>query len=320
MRVDVHNHAIPQPAVELLSADPAYGTRIENGRVSGVHTAGFTLVPAFFDADAKVADLEKHGMEAAVLSGAPNLFYYELDPEQGEAICEATNRGLAAMSAARPDRLWWMAHLPLQAPARSLALLEASAAAGAVGIHIGTSVCGRPLDAPEQEELWAAAERLGLVVMIHPAYNSPNPALGAWYLGNAIGNHLETTIALERLICSGVLDRHPRLRILSVHGGGAFPYTAGRLRHARKVRRELEGTPEDPWSYIGQIVFDTITHDEAALEYLVSRAGAANVLLGTDLPFDMAPLDVMGELNRALDADDLLKVGGENAARIFGLK
>ena len=319
MRIDVHNHVIPQPALDLLASDPVYGTRIENGYMRGVHTAGVRLVPPFHDPESKLAELDEHGLEGAVLSGAPNLFYYELEPEPAEMMCAATNRGLAQMAAAKPDRLWWLAMLPMQAPGRVAKVVEESAAAGAVGVHIGTSVCGQPIDSAEYEPLWAAAEKQGMVVMVHPAYNASNPALGAWYLGNAIGNLLETTVMLERLICSGVLDRHPRLTLLAVHGGGAFPYTAGRLRHARSRRPELAGTPEDPWAYIGQIVFDTITHDVGALSYLVSRAGADNVLLGTDLPFDMATPDPIGDLERAASGEDLEKVVGGNASRIFGL-
>jgi aminocarboxymuconate-semialdehyde decarboxylase len=319
MRIDVHNHVIPQPALDLLVSEGVYGIRLEDGWISGAHTSGFRWIPAYFDPDGKLAELEKHGLEAAIISGAPNLFYYELAPKPGEMICAATNRGLAQMCAAKPGRLWWLAMLPMQVPERITPMLEESRAAGAVGVHIGTSVCGRPLDGTEYEPFWAAAERLRMVVMVHPAYNATNPALRDWYLGNTIGNHLETTVMLERLICSGVLDRHPGLKVLSVHGGGAFPYTAGRLRHARTIRPELSGTPEDPWAYIGQVVFDTITHDVAALTYLVSRVGPANVLLGTDLPFDMATQNPVGELQQAAGGRHLDDLAGGNASRIFNL-
>src|SRR5260370_3567591 len=98
---------------------------------------------------------------------------------------------------------------------------------------------------------------------------------------NVIGNMLETTIAIERLICSGVLDRHRDLKVLIVHAGGYFPYQAGRLKHARGVRPELSESPLDPWSYVGQISFDTIAHDRQALAYLVDRVGVENVLMVT---------------------------------------
>jgi len=319
MKIDAHNHVIPRPAIDLLQRESVYGVRIEDGWVSGAHTSGFRLVEAYFDPDGKLEELARHGLEGAVLSGAPNLFYYELPPEPAEAMCAAANAGLAEMSAARPGRLWWLAMLPMQSPHRVASVLEDAVAAGAVGAHIGTTVCGAPIDGDEYEPLWSAAEKLGVVVMIHPAYNAPNPALDRWYLGNTIGNLLETTVMLERLICSGVLDRHPKLRVLAVHGGGSFPYTAGRLRHARTIRGELAGTPENPWAYIGQVAFDTITHDVEALSYLIARAGADNVLLGTDLPFDMASRDPVGDITRAVAGPAATLVAGANASRLFGL-
>ena len=102
-----------------------------------------------------------------------------------------------------------------------------------------------------------------------------------------------------------------------VHAGGYFPYQAGRLRHARTVRPELSSTPEDPWSYRGQVVTDTISHDRDALRYLVTRMGVENVLMGTDLPFDMATPHPMAALADAVDADTAWRIAEDNPARLF---
>ena len=107
---------------------------------------------------------------------------------------------------------------------------------------------------------------------------------------------LETTIAIERLIMSGLLDRHPDLRIVIVHSGGYVAYQAGRLRHARTVRTYDESAPQDPADYFGQIKFDCLTHDRQALEFLLARVGTDNVVMGTDLPCDMATPDPWNEL------------------------
>jgi aminocarboxymuconate-semialdehyde decarboxylase len=196
--------------------------------------------------------------------------------------------------------------VPLQDEARAVAVLEDAASGGAVGVEVGTSVAGAPLDA--LEAFWAAAERLGLPVMLHPAYTNPHPLLQDFYLENVIGFPLETTIALERLICAGTLDRYPELRVVGLHAGGYFPWQAGRLRHARTVRPELASSPADPWSYLGQILLDPITHDTRALRYLVERVGADNLVLGTDLPFDMATPDPLGALRAACDEDTVARI------------
>src|SRR5205807_2493949 len=112
----------------------------------------------------------------------------------------------------------------------------------------------------------------------------------------------------ERLICAGVLGDHPGVRFLLVHAGGYFPYQAGRLRHARTVREELSSAPEDPWAFRGQIMADTITHDRDALSYLVARMGAENLVMGTDLPFDMATPHPVDALNEAVDTETARQV------------
>jgi aminocarboxymuconate-semialdehyde decarboxylase len=156
-------------------------------------------------------------------------------------------------------------------------------------------------------------------VMLHPAYTAPNPSLADFYLENVIGFLLETTVAIERLIVAGTLDRHPDLRLVLLHAGGYFPWQAGRLRHARTVRPELADSPADPWSYFGQVLLDPITHDADALRYLIAKAGAANLVMGTDLPFDMATPAPMAALRAACeDEDTVTAIAERNPAALYG--
>jgi aminocarboxymuconate-semialdehyde decarboxylase len=192
-------------------------------------------------------------------------------------------------------------------------------AAGAVGAAIGTSIAGRRLDEPEFGAFWAKADELGRPVLVHPVFNCPHPALGQWYLQNAIGNPLETTIVVERLICAGVFERYPRVRLVLMHGGGFLPYQTGRLVHARRVRPELVDTPVNAWDFFGRLYFDTITHDAQALRYLVERVGVGNVVLGTDLPFDMALTQPAAALAEALTPEQAEAVAIANPRRLFGL-
>jgi aminocarboxymuconate-semialdehyde decarboxylase len=105
-----------------------------------------------------------------------------------------------------------------------------------------------------------------------------------------------------------------------VHAGGYFPYQAGRLRHARTTRPELADAPTDPWRYLGQLVPDTITHDRDALAYMVGRVGAENVVLGTDLPFDMATPEPWAALVAAVGEDTARVIAEESPARLFGFE
>lgn len=318
MRWDVHNHAVPREAVELLRSADGFPVSV-HGDVLEADRVRAELTPDFLDAATKLEQLERLGLQAAVVSGAPPLFAYETDAHRAEALCRAVNSGLAELCAHDGKHLRWLAQVPLQAPDLAVELLRAALADGAVGAHIGTSVAGTPLDRAGLEPFWAAAGDLDMALMLHPAYNNPHPGLEGYHLQNVIGNQLETTIAAERLVVTGVLDRHPRLRLLLVHAGGYVPWQAGRLRHAAAVRTELAGTPSNPWDYLGRLFMDTITHDVATLRQLIERAGTDAIAMGTDLPFDMATPEPVAALEAAMGSESARKVMEATPERLFGL-
>jgi aminocarboxymuconate-semialdehyde decarboxylase len=318
LRWDVHNHAVPREAVELLRGAGGYPIRVEGDFLEADRVRA-ELTPLFLDPAAKLEQLARLGLDAAVVSVSPALLAYEVDEERGAALCRAVNGGLADFAAREPSRLRWLAHVPLQSPAAAAELLGEAAGAGAVGAQIGTSVAGTPLSEAGLDPFWTAAEEHDVPLMLHPAYNDPHPGLEGYHLQNAIGNQLETTIAAERLIVTGVLDRHPRLRVLLVHAGGYVPWQGGRLRHAATVRTELADSPPDPHAYFGRVLVDTITHDAAGLRFLVERVGRENVVMGTDLPFDMATPEPVAALEEAVDPDTARLVMEETPRRLFAL-
>jgi aminocarboxymuconate-semialdehyde decarboxylase len=103
-----------------------------------------------------------------------------------------------------------------------------------------------------------------------------------------------------------------------MHGGGFFPYQAGRLRHARNVRPELQDAPEDTLASLRQLFFDIIVHDRQALRFLIARVGPANVVIGTDMPFDMGSYRPMDELQAVADDATVRKIAEENPAALYG--
>jgi aminocarboxymuconate-semialdehyde decarboxylase len=317
MRIDVHNHVIPRSALDLIASDKAYETTFPDGAMRCRDSFEFPLSDAFHDPAAKLTELAKHELDAAVLSIAPPAFFYDVAVEKTEKLCEAANEGLADFAAAVPERFRWMAHVPLNDVGRAVPMMRRAKVAGAVGVEIATRVGDLRPDDKAFEPFWAAAEQMELPVMIHPYYNAAYPGLQDWYLQNVIGNPLETMIVGCRLICSGVLDRFPKLNVLLVHGGGHLPYQLGRLRHAAGVREELASAPKDPWAYAGQLKFDTLTHDEGALSYLEDRVGEANVFVGTDLPFDMAPSAPIKMLRSALGEEQARRIAEANPTQFF---
>jgi aminocarboxymuconate-semialdehyde decarboxylase len=319
MKLDVHNHVLPKVSLDLLRTDRAYGATVTDTEFTGGNHGLFWLDPGFYEPDAKVAQLQAKGLDGAILSTAPPLFFYNLDADLGEKMARLTNQGLRDFAAAYPDRLRWMATLPMAGPERVVSVLEDAVTSGAIGVEVGTCIAGRRLDEEAYEPFWAAAERLQTPVLLHPAFNEAHCGLEPFYFQNVIGNQLETTVTIERLIASGALSRHPDVRIVLVHGGGYFPFQAGRLKHATTVREELKDAPADPWSFFGQVVVDTLTHDAETLRHLISRVGRTNLVMGTDSPFDMSTPEPMQMLREVADEETVRAITEDNIARVYRL-
>jgi aminocarboxymuconate-semialdehyde decarboxylase len=191
--------------------------------------------------------------------------------------------------------------------------------AAEAGVEIPSSVGGRYLGDDFFGPFWAAAEAAGALVFIHPATKGLNvPALDGYYLWNSVGNPLETAITAAHIAVSGVLERHPRLRILLAHGGGALPVVRGRLRRAFATRPEAGArAPGGPDESLRRFFYDTVTRDHDLLAGLIRYAGADHVLLGSDRPFDMGTADPVGEIRALGLADEDLVLSG-NATRLLG--
>jgi len=211
--------------------------------------------------------------------------------------------------------------VPLQDPSQAAAELSAlMALPGMRGVEVPASVAGSYLGEDRFTPFWEAAAGTGAVVFVHPTTTGIGvPALDGHYLWNSVGNPLETAIAAAQLVTTGLLARHPGLKVLLAHGGGALLALRGRLRRAFAVRPEARAdTMSEPDAQLRQLYFDSLTHDRALLADLVAYAGPEHVLLGSDRPFDMGseqPVDDIRAL-RLSQADEQLLLGG-NAARLL---
>jgi aminocarboxymuconate-semialdehyde decarboxylase len=234
------------------------------------------------------------------------------------------NESLAEAAASRADgRVLALGAVPLQDPARAVAELEhLMGLPGMFGVEVPASVAGSYLGEDRFAAFWAAAAETGALVFVHPTTTGLGlPALASHYLWNSIGNPVETAIAAAQLVTNGVLARHPGLRVVLAHGGGALLTLRGRLRRAYTVRPEAHAdgaaAPDD---LLRGLFYDSLTHDQAVLADLVAFAGTSQVLLGSDRPFDMGadrPADDIAAL-RLSEADEQLLLAG-NARRLLGI-
>jgi aminocarboxymuconate-semialdehyde decarboxylase len=328
--IDTHTHVLADATIKLLQKEiPSLGLKLTpiDGDNAVCEVAGVAYRPfprGGHDIERRLADMDAAEVDLHVLSVAPQVWLYAQEPAIGAAAAAIQNDEIARLVTEHPNRFTGIATLPMQAPEK--AAEELRRAIGKLGLHgamIGSNVNGRNLDDPSFEPVWAAAAELEAFMMIHPGNVAGADRLRAYYLGNLIGNPLDTTIAAACLIFGGVLDRHPKLDFVMVHGGGFIPYQGGRWVHGWKVRPEpkvhLKHSPE---KLLERFRYDTILHCKASLEFLIASAGADRVFLGSDYPYDMAMLDCVRHV-RSLDisaADRDAILGGHAAAILFDRK
>ncbi|HEY3872962.1 MAG TPA: amidohydrolase family protein [Actinocrinis sp.] len=325
--VDTHGHLLVPEINALIGDEPGFAAE----RAS--EAAGFSdhsmrlnraqlrrVFPQLTEASVRVGDLDAMGVDVQLVGPMP-MHHYWAAPPLALKLARITNEAIAGHCATAPDRLCGLGTLPLQHPALAVRELEhALGPLGMKGVSISTTVDGRELSDAAFEPFWEAAAGLGAVVFIHPWGCSLGSRLGAQFLGNTVGQPVETTLALSHLIFSGTLDRHPGLKLLAAHGGGYLPTYIGRSDHAWAARPDARGCREAPSTYLRRIWYDALVYTPAALRHLVEAVGSDRVTLGTDYPFDMGVADPVERVVAAeLPPHQRDAVLGENAAALLGL-
>ena len=324
--IDVHSHVgVPRaaafvaphldPSTIPLAHFAASDTKALNEKQEADIRARSSLVQ-------RLADLDAMGLDMQVILPPPPQCYYTVPLDIAVEAARLVNDGIAEFVAQRPDRLKGFGTVPM--PDGDEAARELERCMGKLhfkGVEILTNVAGRELSDPAFAPFWGKAEELGALVVIHPNGFTEGRRLERFYFNNVIGNPLETTIALHYLIFDGVLERHPRLKILAVHGGGYLAAYSGRIDHAWGARSDCRGNlPLAPTTYLKRIYVDTVVFTPHQLEELMRVFGADHVLMGTDYPFDMADYDPIGLVaDSALDASTVAAICGGNSKRLLGL-
>jgi aminocarboxymuconate-semialdehyde decarboxylase len=327
--VDLHCHC-KTPAVEPL-ATPHYAPekepmdRFSNDRTREVNRQqGARIAPQLTSVEQRIKDMDRMGVDVQAVSTSPLQFHYWTPPEVGREICRLVNENIAGMVARHPERFVGLAHVPMQDGAMAAAELERCVKdLGFRGAEIGTNIAGVEISDSRFEAFWKKAADLGVVVFIHPHGFTHGARLSDHYFSNVIGNPLDTTVAVSHLIFDGVLDRHPRLKIVSAHGGGYLGSYPFRMDHAHGARSDCrERIKRKPTSYLGKLYFDTLVWDHKALRHLVDLWGPDHIVAGTDYPFDMGYYDPVGFVNGAkfLTRAEKDAILGGNAAKLLGIR
>jgi aminocarboxymuconate-semialdehyde decarboxylase len=321
--IDTHVHSLPEPLLRDVAGrdDGASGVaarRTEDGWLVTVEGAAPKLVrPPMTDAGRRAAIAAKQGVTAQLVSPW-------LDAQPTAAMSEGQardwSRRLNEALGEQQDGSGVLVTVPLTAHAP--ADLALAAGQGAAGLILSTSPPGAgDLADPVLEPLWEAAAGLAVPVVLHPPTEGPSRVLpGAAEFGNTFCRLVDSTFAVTKLLLSGVLDRHPALRLVVVHGGGFLPYQSLRLDggHRADALAHYDIERDHPSDYLTDLYFDTVAMKPAAIRFLAESVGPGRVLLGSDYPFplgDPAPVETVRAAGLG-DAATAAVLGG-NAGRLF---
>lgn len=325
--IDIHAHYYSQAYIDLVKSQggSAGAEAVDLGGVQALKVGPLFTGPIankFIDLDLRLADMEETGVTQQILSLTQPMVYWA-EADLADRLSQVFNDSLAQAHEKAPDKLFGFATLPMQFP--DLAIAEAkrvSKIKGIKGVYLGTAINDTNLSDQKFWPVYEVLEELGLPIFLHPLkVVGMQDRLSQYFLANLLGNPFDTAIAAAHLVFSGVMDQFPKLEVALPHGGGALPFLLGRIAHGWSVRPECVALKRSPRDYAGRFYYDTITHDAAALDFLIKQVGAERVMLGSDYCFDMGvaaprtPVETLASLSGA-QKDQIL---AGNAQRLLSL-
>lgn len=326
--IDVHTHVFPRlsRAEGRLLASAAEPWLREHGDGTGMMMSGddeFRPVTApLWDPHARLAEMDRLGVDVQVVSSTPLMFGYGADPARAAEWCELVNERILAFCVADPARLVPLCQVPLQDPAAAAAMAGKAIAGGHRGVHIGNHVGPRYLDDPGILGFLRHCGQSGIPVLVHPwdMLSVDRRYMLPWL----VAMPAETQLSILSLILSGGFEQLPAsLRLCFCHGGGSFAYLLGRADNAWHNRDLVrKDSPRPPSAYTDRFYVDSAVFDPAALTLLAGVMGSERVMLGTDYPFPLGEQDPGAVIRSCPDltaADRDAMLGG-NASTFFGLR
>jgi aminocarboxymuconate-semialdehyde decarboxylase len=331
MPIDVHAHYVPPATLEALEGKGAeFGVSLVKHPPScdcSLHfNYGFKTRPFFAKliepTDARLKGMDAQGVNRQVLSTWTEISAYGLSVEQGRRWHRFLNQHIAQLVQSHPRRFALLASVPLQDAQAAAAELEYGVRElGAVGAVVGANVEGKNLGDVDLDAFWQKAVELDVGVFVHPVASSPVPRTEKFGMAQTVHYTYDTTLTVGSLILNGVLDRFPALRLLLSHGGGTFPYLAGRfdLMYGR-MKAGGQGSPAQarPSDYLKRFFYDTILHEPTILHWLSTRVSVDRIVLGSDYSFPPEDRDPVGSVRSAgFSAGEVRKVIEDNPRALF---
>lgn len=350
MKIDLHTHILPREWPDL---DAKYGysgfVRLEHyqpccARMMIGDRLFREITDNSWDPQRRIEEMDRAGVTMQVLSTVPVMFSYWAKPDDALDLSRRLNDHIAEVVRAHSTRFVGLATIPLQDADLAAAELERCVRElGLLGAQIGTHIdanehCHGPdsrnLDDHSLNAVWKTAEQLDAAIFVHPWGMLGRKRMPKYWLPWLVGMPAETTLAICCMIFGGVFERFPKLRVAFAHGGGAFPFTIGRIEHAFHVRPDLVAVDNkvNPRTYLARqdgpgamrparFYVDSLVHDPEALQFLLKLFGAQRVALGSDYPFPLgeAQPGALIESMAGLSAEEKAHLLSGTALEFLGL-
>ena len=327
--IDSHFHWWPRSVYEhLCKRDKSTYPRCEKNTRGGYNYVGHEGRPSlnswteWFDLDDQLAHMDGLGHEVGVVCslGPFSIYFSDLPPEEGRDAAMMYNEEMAGAQRKYPGRVWASAAVPLVDTQIAMDVLDhAVNKLGLMGVNIPGSI-GQDtrIDAERLAPFYARIDKLGIPMFLHPTdavFGDDLEGYGG-ALQLSLGRVIEVSVVASRMVFSGLMERHPDLKIVMSHTGGALPYQSGRMDKNGKAAK----LPKPPSNYIRRMYTDTVSPHSMGMKFAIDYYGIDRVMYGSDYPcWDPATaLALIDEIG--LSDADRQKLFYDNARRILGLK
>jgi aminocarboxymuconate-semialdehyde decarboxylase len=325
MIVDFHNHYYPEPYLAELERGRSRVTvdRDDQGRTLLRYPGDYNVVVrGHRSLEERVEVMDRAGVDVQAYSLTTPGVHVEA-PRRGVALAKVVNDAFAEGAERYPGRFAPLATLPLQDPKASVKEAErALTTLGHRGVLLFSHVNDRHLDDPAFLPLFEALEDLGAPIFLHPTSPRALEGIEEYRLTAIVGFLFDTTVAVARLVYSGVVERFPKLTFVLGHLGGTVPYLVERMDRGFQAYRECrEHISRPPSEYVRRMYLDTVNFQPEALAMGLRFMGPDRLVLGTDYPHEVGNVDRALQAVRGLELrpEDEARILGGNAARLLGL-